>query len=26
LSFDEFGTYDYFCTLHPWMKAQVIVE
>ena len=26
LSFDEYGTYDYFCTLHPWMKAQVIVE
>jgi plastocyanin len=26
LFFDEFGTYDYFCTLHPWMKAQVIVE
>ena len=26
LSFDQFGTYDYFCTLHPWMKAQVIVE
>jgi|TARA_B100001105_G_scaffold154801_1_gene124330 plastocyanin len=26
LSFDESGTYDYFCTLHPWMKAQIIVE
>jgi len=26
LSFDEYGTYDYFCTLHPWMKAQVIVK
>mgnify|MGYP002634281742 CR=1 FL=1 len=26
LSFNEYGTYDYFCTLHPWMKAQVIVE
>ena len=26
LSFDEPGTYDYFCTLHPWMEAQVIVE
>ena len=26
LSFDEYGTFDYFCTLHPWMKAQVIVE
>jgi len=26
LDFDENGTYDYFCTLHPWMKGQVIVE
>ena len=26
LNFDEIGTYDYFCTLHPWMKGQVIVE
>ncbi|MFB5623531.1 MAG: plastocyanin/azurin family copper-binding protein [Nitrosopumilus sp.] len=26
LNFDETGTYDYFCTLHPWMKGQVIVE
>ena len=26
LDFDEIGTYDYFCTLHPWMKGQVIVE
>ena len=26
LYFDESGVYDYFCTLHPWMKAQVIVE
>ena len=26
LYFDESGIYDYFCTLHPWMKAQVIVE
>jgi plastocyanin len=26
LSFDEIGTYDYFCTLHPWMMAQIIVE
>ncbi|MCV0431734.1 plastocyanin/azurin family copper-binding protein [Nitrosopumilus sp.] len=26
LDFDEKGTFDYFCTLHPWMKGQVIVE
>ena len=26
LSFDEFGTYDYFFIILPWMKAQVIVE
>ena len=26
LSFDEIGTYDYYCALHPWMFAQVIVE
>jgi len=26
LTFDEVGTYDYFCTLHPWMKGQVIVK
>jgi plastocyanin len=26
LDFEEKGTYDYFCTLHPWMKGQVIVE
>ncbi|NND86698.1 MAG: hypothetical protein HKM23_05135, partial [Nitrosopumilus sp.] len=23
LVFDETGVYDYFCTLHPWMKGQV---
>jgi plastocyanin len=26
LGFDEKGTYDFFCTLHPWMKGQVLVE
>ena len=26
LSFDEIGTFDYFCELHPWMFAQVFVE
>ena len=26
ITFDEEGTYDYFCTLHPWMEGQVIVE
>ena len=25
-TFDTVGTYDYFCTLHPWMMGQVIVE
>ena len=24
--FDEKGTFDYFCTLHPWMAGQVVVE
>ena len=26
LTFDENGVYDYFCTLHPWMKGKIIVE
>ena len=26
LTFDKVGTYDYYCTLHPWMEGQVIVE
>ncbi len=26
VGFDKAGIYDYFCTLHPWMKGQVIVE
>ena len=25
-TFSESGIYDYYCTLHPWMEAQVIVE
>ena len=25
-TFDEVGNYDYFCTLHPWMKGQVTIE
>ena len=25
-TFDEAGTYDYFCMVHPWMQGQVIVE
>jgi len=24
--FEDTGIYDYFCTLHPWMKGQVIVS
>jgi len=26
VSFDQKGGYDYFCTLHPWMKGKVLVE
>lgn len=26
LQFDEAGDYDYFCTLHPWMKGTVQVK
>ena len=26
VSFDEPGTFVYFCTLHPWMAGKVIVE
>ncbi|MCY4491683.1 MAG: plastocyanin/azurin family copper-binding protein [Thaumarchaeota archaeon] len=26
ITFDQPGTVDYFCTLHPWMAGQVIVE
>lgn len=25
-TFTSVGTYDYFCTLHPWMKGQIIVN
>ena len=24
-TFDEAGTYDYFCTVHPWMEGKIIV-
>ncbi len=26
LAFEETGTFDYYCTLHPWMMGQVIVQ
>ena len=26
VSFDDLGTFDYFCALHPWMAGKVIVE
>jgi len=25
-TFDESGEYDYYCTLHPWMKCAVVVR
>jgi amicyanin len=25
-TFDNAGTYDYFCVVHPWMTGKVIVE
>ena len=25
-TFEETGTYHYYCTLHPWMEGQVMVE
>ena len=24
-TFEEAGTYDYFCTIHPWMQGKVVV-
>ncbi len=26
VTFEQAGTFDYFCTLHPWMVGQVVVE
>lgn len=26
VTFEEPGTYDYFCALHPWMTGQVVVS
>lgn len=26
VTFDEIGTFDYFCMVHPWMTGQVIVN
>lgn len=26
LSFDELGVQNYYCTLHPWMQGQIIVQ
>lgn len=26
VKFENKGEFDYFCTLHPWMKGKVIVE
>ena len=26
VTFDEAGTFDYFCMVHPWMTGQVIVN
>ena len=24
--FDELGRHDYYCTLHPWMKGEIVVK
>ncbi len=26
LTFDEYGIHNYYCTLHPWMEGQILVE
>lgn len=26
ISFENVGEYDYYCSLHPWMKAKIIVN
>jgi plastocyanin len=26
LTFEKSGTYDYYCILHPWQKAKVVVQ
>ena len=25
-TFDDPGTYEYYCTLHPWMEGEIIVR
>jgi plastocyanin len=26
LTFDSAGTFTYYCTPHPWMQAQLVVQ
>lgn len=26
ITFDKKGNFNYYCTLHPWMKGKIIVE
>ncbi len=26
ITFDEAGTFEYFCTIHPWMEASITVR
>lgn len=26
ITFEDSGIFDYFCTLHPWMSGQIIVD